>query len=178
MTAKTIIIKDRVQKRQGIPSKSRLLSYLDKVLKKMILNFFKESAGYPGMLPEASALKAAATDALMSQNDRGAGAGTALLLPSFFFQQFHVLGYKFFSWSSERSNSNLRSRGKQVHAHCTLVLKAMHEDDHLPFCVGFGELTVAFCEPFPLVVQCVCWVAGCRPHPVTQALAWPWHAAL
>uniref|UniRef100_W5MVP8 Transcriptional adapter n=2 Tax=Lepisosteus oculatus TaxID=7918 RepID=W5MVP8_LEPOC len=43
LTAKTIIIKDHLQKRQGIPSKSRLPSYLDKVLKKRILNFLTES---------------------------------------------------------------------------------------------------------------------------------------
>ncbi|XP_055062927.2 transcriptional adapter 2-beta [Misgurnus anguillicaudatus] len=43
LTAKTIIIKDHIQKRQGIPSKSRLPSYLDKVLKKRILNFLSES---------------------------------------------------------------------------------------------------------------------------------------
>ncbi|KAK1175508.1 transcriptional adapter 2-beta [Acipenser oxyrinchus oxyrinchus] len=42
-TVKTIIIKDHLQKRQGIPSKSRLPSYLDKVLKKRILNFLTES---------------------------------------------------------------------------------------------------------------------------------------
>ncbi|XP_016094538.1 transcriptional adapter 2-beta-like [Sinocyclocheilus grahami] len=43
LTVKTIIIKDHLQKRQGIPSKSRLPSYLDKVLKKRILNFLSES---------------------------------------------------------------------------------------------------------------------------------------
>ncbi|XP_017683532.1 PREDICTED: transcriptional adapter 2-beta isoform X1 [Lepidothrix coronata] len=43
LTVKTIIIKDHLQKRQGIPSKSRLPSYLDKVLKKRILNFLTES---------------------------------------------------------------------------------------------------------------------------------------
>nr|XP_005911849.1 PREDICTED: LOW QUALITY PROTEIN: transcriptional adapter 2-beta [Bos mutus] len=43
VTVKTIIIKDHRQKRQGIPSKSRLPSYLDKVLKKRILNFLTES---------------------------------------------------------------------------------------------------------------------------------------
>ncbi|CAL1590558.1 unnamed protein product [Knipowitschia caucasica] len=43
LTAKTIIIKDHLQKRQGIPSKSRLPSYLDKVLKKRILTFLTES---------------------------------------------------------------------------------------------------------------------------------------
>nr|XP_038947655.1 transcriptional adapter 2-beta isoform X1 [Rattus norvegicus] len=43
VTVKTIIIKDHLQKRQGIPSKSRLPSYLDKVLKKRILNFLTES---------------------------------------------------------------------------------------------------------------------------------------
>ncbi|TRY99650.1 hypothetical protein DNTS_018055, partial [Danionella cerebrum] len=43
LTIKTIIIKDHLQKRQGIPSKSRLPSYLDKVLKKRILNFLSES---------------------------------------------------------------------------------------------------------------------------------------
>ncbi|KAL0970453.1 hypothetical protein UPYG_G00242200 [Umbra pygmaea] len=43
LTAKTIIIKDQLQKRQGIPSKSRLPSYLDKVLKKRILSFLTES---------------------------------------------------------------------------------------------------------------------------------------
>ncbi|KAG3281425.1 TADA2B-like, partial [Ictidomys tridecemlineatus] len=41
VTVKTITIKD--QKRQGIPSKSRLPSYLDKVLKKRILDFLTES---------------------------------------------------------------------------------------------------------------------------------------
>ncbi|KAB0374895.1 hypothetical protein FD755_013387 [Muntiacus reevesi] len=40
---KTIIIKDHLQKRQGIPSKSHLPSYLDKVLKKRLLNFLTES---------------------------------------------------------------------------------------------------------------------------------------
>ena len=40
---KTILIKDHLQKRQGIPSKSRLPGYLDKVLKKRILNFLTES---------------------------------------------------------------------------------------------------------------------------------------
>ncbi|XP_012879348.1 PREDICTED: transcriptional adapter 2-beta [Dipodomys ordii] len=43
VTVKTIIIKDHLQKRQGVPSKSRLPSYLDKVLKKRILNFLTES---------------------------------------------------------------------------------------------------------------------------------------
>ncbi|KAJ8008065.1 hypothetical protein DPEC_G00100900 [Dallia pectoralis] len=43
LTAKTIIIKDHLQKRQGVPSKSRLPSYLDKVLKKRILSFLTES---------------------------------------------------------------------------------------------------------------------------------------
>ncbi|XP_029113310.1 transcriptional adapter 2-beta [Scleropages formosus] len=43
VTVKTIIIKDHLQKRQGIPAKSRLPSYLDKVLKKRILNFLTES---------------------------------------------------------------------------------------------------------------------------------------
>ncbi|XP_040093273.1 transcriptional adapter 2-beta [Oryx dammah] len=43
VTVKTIIIKDHLQKRQGIPSKSRLPSYLDKVLKKRILSFLTES---------------------------------------------------------------------------------------------------------------------------------------
>ncbi|KAJ0006438.1 hypothetical protein NQD34_013711 [Periophthalmus magnuspinnatus] len=43
LTVKTIIIKDHLQKRQGIPSKSRLPSYLDKVLKKRILTFLTES---------------------------------------------------------------------------------------------------------------------------------------
>ncbi|XP_067117593.1 transcriptional adapter 2-beta [Osmerus mordax] len=43
LTVKTIIIKDHLQKRQGIPSKSRLPSYLDKVLKKRILSFLTES---------------------------------------------------------------------------------------------------------------------------------------
>ena len=42
MTVKAII-KDHLQKRQGIPSKSRLPSYLDKVLKKRILSFLTES---------------------------------------------------------------------------------------------------------------------------------------
>ncbi|KAJ8268887.1 hypothetical protein COCON_G00114940 [Conger conger] len=43
LTVKTIIIKDHLQKRQGIPSKSRLPGYLDKVLKKRILSFLTES---------------------------------------------------------------------------------------------------------------------------------------
>ncbi|KAM6949315.1 transcriptional adapter 2-beta [Aplochiton taeniatus] len=43
LTVKTIIIKDHLQKRQGIPSKSRLPSYLDKVLKKRIFSFLTES---------------------------------------------------------------------------------------------------------------------------------------
>ncbi|KAM9718368.1 LOW QUALITY PROTEIN: transcriptional adapter 2-beta [Menidia menidia] len=43
LTVKTIIIKDHLQKRQGIPAKSRLPSYLDKVLKKRILSFLTES---------------------------------------------------------------------------------------------------------------------------------------
>ncbi|KAM7230794.1 hypothetical protein CapIbe_018284 [Capra ibex] len=43
VTVKTIIIKDHLPKRQGIPSKSRLPSYLDKVLKKWILNFLTDS---------------------------------------------------------------------------------------------------------------------------------------
>ncbi|KAG5193991.1 hypothetical protein JEQ12_020352 [Ovis aries] len=43
VTVKTIFIKDHLQKRQGIPSKSRLPSYLDKVLMKRILNFLTES---------------------------------------------------------------------------------------------------------------------------------------
>ncbi|CDQ86681.1 unnamed protein product [Oncorhynchus mykiss] len=43
LTVKTIIIKDHLQKSQGIPSKSRLPSYLDKVLKKRILSFLTES---------------------------------------------------------------------------------------------------------------------------------------
>lgn len=43
LTVKTIIIKDHLQKRQGIPAKSRLPSYLDKVLKKRILIFLTES---------------------------------------------------------------------------------------------------------------------------------------
>uniref|UniRef100_A0A3B3TCQ0 Transcriptional adapter n=1 Tax=Paramormyrops kingsleyae TaxID=1676925 RepID=A0A3B3TCQ0_9TELE len=43
VTVKTIIIKDHLQKRQGIPAKSRLPSYLDKVLKKRILSFLTES---------------------------------------------------------------------------------------------------------------------------------------
>ena len=34
VTVKTIIIKDHLQKRQGIPSKSHLPSCLDKVLRK------------------------------------------------------------------------------------------------------------------------------------------------
>ncbi|XP_075999845.1 transcriptional adapter 2-beta [Genypterus blacodes] len=42
-TVKTIIIKDHLQKRQGIPVKSRLPGYLDKVLKKRILTFLTES---------------------------------------------------------------------------------------------------------------------------------------
>ncbi|RXM36286.1 Transcriptional adapter 2-beta [Acipenser ruthenus] len=43
LTVKTIIIRDHLQKRQGIPAKSRLPSFLDKVLKKRILNFLTES---------------------------------------------------------------------------------------------------------------------------------------
>ncbi|XP_038601373.1 transcriptional adapter 2-beta [Tachyglossus aculeatus] len=43
LTVKTIIVKDHLQKRQGIPSKSRLPAYLDKVLKKRIFNFLTES---------------------------------------------------------------------------------------------------------------------------------------
>ncbi|ELR45962.1 Transcriptional adapter 2-beta [Bos mutus] len=43
VTLKTIFIKDHLKKRQGIPSKSRLPSYLDKVLMKRILNFLTES---------------------------------------------------------------------------------------------------------------------------------------
>uniref|UniRef100_A0A8D1PB41 TBC1 domain family member 14 n=1 Tax=Sus scrofa TaxID=9823 RepID=A0A8D1PB41_PIG len=43
VTVKTIIIKDHLQKRQGVPAKSRLPGYLDKVLKKRILNFLTES---------------------------------------------------------------------------------------------------------------------------------------
>ena len=43
VAVKTIIIKDHLQKREGIPSESRLPSYLDKVLKKRILNFLTES---------------------------------------------------------------------------------------------------------------------------------------
>ncbi|XP_035608787.2 transcriptional adapter 2-beta-like [Oncorhynchus keta] len=43
LTVKTIIIKDHLQKRQGITSKSRLPGYLDKVLKKRILSFLTES---------------------------------------------------------------------------------------------------------------------------------------
>ncbi|XP_056298207.1 transcriptional adapter 2-beta [Pseudoliparis swirei] len=43
LTVKTIIIKDHLQKRQGIPAKSRLPGYLDKVLKKRILSFLTES---------------------------------------------------------------------------------------------------------------------------------------
>uniref|UniRef100_A0A3Q2D163 Transcriptional adapter n=1 Tax=Cyprinodon variegatus TaxID=28743 RepID=A0A3Q2D163_CYPVA len=43
LTVKTMIIKDHLQKRQGIPGKSRLPSYLDKVLKKRILTFLTES---------------------------------------------------------------------------------------------------------------------------------------
>lgn len=43
LTVKTIIIRDQMQKRQGIPAKSRLPSYLDKVLKKRILTFLTES---------------------------------------------------------------------------------------------------------------------------------------
>ncbi|KAM7239294.1 hypothetical protein CapIbe_008789 [Capra ibex] len=46
MTVKAII-KDHLQKHQGIPSKSRLPSYLDKVLKKRILNFLTESGWIP-----------------------------------------------------------------------------------------------------------------------------------
>nr|XP_057923025.1 transcriptional adapter 2-beta [Doryrhamphus excisus] len=43
LTVKTIIIKDHLQKRQGIPAKSRLPSYLDKVLRKRIVTFLTES---------------------------------------------------------------------------------------------------------------------------------------
>ncbi|KAJ3585250.1 hypothetical protein NHX12_013971 [Muraenolepis orangiensis] len=43
LTVKTIIIKDHLQKRQGIPAKSRLPGYLDKVLRKRILSFLTES---------------------------------------------------------------------------------------------------------------------------------------
>lgn len=43
LTVKAIIIKDHLQKRQGIPAKSRMPSYLDKVLKKRILTFLTES---------------------------------------------------------------------------------------------------------------------------------------
>uniref|UniRef100_A0A3B1KJK4 Transcriptional adapter n=1 Tax=Astyanax mexicanus TaxID=7994 RepID=A0A3B1KJK4_ASTMX len=43
LTVKTIIIKDHLQKRQGVPAKSRLPGYLDKVLKRRILNFLTES---------------------------------------------------------------------------------------------------------------------------------------
>ncbi|XP_077598297.1 transcriptional adapter 2-beta [Stigmatopora nigra] len=43
LTVKTIIIKDHLQKRQGVPSKSRLPGYLDKILRKRIVNFLTES---------------------------------------------------------------------------------------------------------------------------------------
>lgn len=43
LTAKTLIIRDQLQRRQGIPAKSRLPGYLDKVLKKRILTFLTES---------------------------------------------------------------------------------------------------------------------------------------
>ncbi|KAM9834978.1 transcriptional adapter 2-beta [Syngnathus typhle] len=44
LTAKTIIVKDHLQKRQGVPSsKSRLPGYLDKVLRKRIVTFLTES---------------------------------------------------------------------------------------------------------------------------------------
>ncbi|XP_062849528.1 transcriptional adapter 2-beta [Trichomycterus rosablanca] len=43
LTVKTIIIKDHLQKRQGAPAKSRLPGYLDKLLKRRILNFLTES---------------------------------------------------------------------------------------------------------------------------------------
>ena len=43
LTVKTLIIKDHLQKRQGIPAKSRLPGYLDKVLRKRILTFLTES---------------------------------------------------------------------------------------------------------------------------------------
>ncbi|XP_060771924.1 transcriptional adapter 2-beta [Neoarius graeffei] len=43
LTVKTIIIKDHLQKRQGVPAKSRLPGYLDKMLKRRILNFLTES---------------------------------------------------------------------------------------------------------------------------------------
>ncbi|XP_068612241.1 transcriptional adapter 2-beta [Brachionichthys hirsutus] len=43
LTVKAIIIKDHLQKRQGVPAKSRLPGYLDKVLRKRILTFLTES---------------------------------------------------------------------------------------------------------------------------------------
>ncbi|KAG7262541.1 hypothetical protein CRUP_011551 [Coryphaenoides rupestris] len=43
LTVKTIIVKDHLQKRQGIPAKSRLPGYLDKVLRRRILTFLTES---------------------------------------------------------------------------------------------------------------------------------------
>lgn len=43
LTVKSIIIKDHLQKRQGAPAKSRLPGYLDKLLKRRILNFLTES---------------------------------------------------------------------------------------------------------------------------------------
>ena len=43
LTVNTIIIKDHLQNLQCIPSKGRLPSYLDKVLKKRILSFLTES---------------------------------------------------------------------------------------------------------------------------------------
>ncbi|XP_049593074.1 transcriptional adapter 2-beta [Syngnathus scovelli] len=44
LTVKTIIVKDHLQKRQGVPSsKSRVPSYLDKVLRKRIVTFLTES---------------------------------------------------------------------------------------------------------------------------------------
>ncbi|KAB0371536.1 hypothetical protein FD755_016474 [Muntiacus reevesi] len=53
VTMKTIIIKNHLQKHQGIPSKSRLPSYLDKVLQKRIRTSSKRVGGYPGTPPEA-----------------------------------------------------------------------------------------------------------------------------
>ncbi|KAB0366776.1 hypothetical protein FD754_010932 [Muntiacus muntjak] len=53
VTVKTIIIKNHLQKHQGIPSKSRLPSYLDKVLQKRIRTSSKRVGGYPGTPPEA-----------------------------------------------------------------------------------------------------------------------------
>ncbi|XP_037385411.1 transcriptional adapter 2-beta [Talpa occidentalis] len=43
LTAKTLIIRDHLQRRQGLPAKSRLPGYLDKALKRRLLAFLTES---------------------------------------------------------------------------------------------------------------------------------------